>query len=1247
MKGKPGGERILRGRGILARLLAPRPTRLPLTALCAAIAVCISAAFTLGAAAQSSDADYFSDLRWRLVGPHRAGRIWCVAGVPGDPSVYYAGTPAGGLWKSTSGGTTWASVSDDLPVTGIGAVAVAPSDPDVVYVGTGSNTLGNGVYRSDDAGATWRHAGLADTKYITGLLIDPRDPDVVIAGVGSGGNFGSMVFYNNNPSSARGVYRSTDGGRSWEHTLFADASSSVVDLVSDPAAPEVVFASLSAPADAAPAGPPVYRSNDGGITWQRLAAAGLPAGAGSATIAVANGTSGRRLYALAGGRGSGGLFRSDDGGASFALMTPRLASARGHLYVHPTNPDVIYTMGTSVYRSTDGGRTLDAIKGAPGGDDPTALWIDPTNPRRMFLGADQGPAVTLDGGSTWTPWYTMPNGELYFVTTDEEFPYRIYAPQQDSGTVSILSRSDFGAIRPNDWYPVSGYEQGHIFSDPLDPRYVYSHGGGHVIVRFDRVTGQSGPVYTPSAEDRFGPRPGMDLSRKDPRWMFVGAQYVLASNDRVTWKQISPDLTARPDQPGGRAEGTIVALVASPLDVDLLWAGTSNGLIHVTRDAGATWTNVSPPRLAAESTLTLWSMEASSHDAGTAYAAAIDLSDRHGPALFMTSDFGATWREIVRGLPVDVPSRVVREDPIRPDLLYAGTQHGVFVSFDRGGLWQPLQLNLPRVPVLDITVHDKDLIIATWGRALWALDDVSPLRQIDDVRADTAPAFLFAPAPAVRVRWDNNQDTPLPPEVPQGQNPPDGASIDYYLRSAATEPVAISILDAEGALVREYTSVQPAPDTRMPNVPEYWFRTPVTTATTAGMHRLVWDLRYPTPPSLDVGAGGAEADTVSFGIIAAAIIGESPKQQPVGSLVLPGTYEVRLTAGGQTLTRRLTVTNDPRSEATAADLELQLGYERGLAVAIDASRAAMDAVRSLRTSARAVANGEPAVDEAVAAFDRAGVAAIIALAGNRDLAGRLADLQFADLKPTESTIAAVSAACARADDALNPYRELLQRDLAALNTALERAGVSPIPAVAGGARLSVPGTIACSPTALTLDNAQGLLDGEFRGAGVTATRVHTRAGGERALARIEVAGGPAVAAGWAEFARLAKGGWILIDVEYGPPKGLPRLLSVEQRQTRTDIQRIGAANAAMNRDLERFAVTIAELSELGYLVLPATHDAWGNPFVYVAGRGTYTVMSLGCDGASGPAAPALWVNEPCEPDIMMVVGVFIQMPAGQ
>jgi photosystem II stability/assembly factor-like uncharacterized protein len=1026
---------------------------------------------------QSSDAAFFSDMRWRLVGPHRAGRVSTVAGVSGNHAVYYIGTPAGGVWKTTSGGTTWTPISSGIPVTSIGAVAVAPSNPSIVYVGTGHNLIGAGMFKSTDAGATWQHAGLDDTKYITGLLIDSRDPNTVLAGVGSGGNFGSMVFYNNNPSAARGVYRTSDGGRTWAHTLFVDDQSGLVDLVSDPAEPRVVFASLTAGQRAAATGPPVYRSDDSGATWARLAAEGLPPTAGSATIAVAPGTGDRRVYALASGRGggagaggAGGVFRSDDGGASFTLMTSRIASASGHLYVDPKNPDVLYTMGTSMYRSIDGGRTLESYKGAPGGDDNRSLWIDPQDGQRMIIGADQGPTITVDGGRTWTPWYTVPNGEHYYVTTDNQFPYWIYAAQQDSGTVAIRSRGDFGAIRPSDWYPVSGYEQGHIFADPLNSRYVYSHGNGHAIIRFDRETGQSGPVYTPSDQDRFGPRPGMEISPKDPHVIFVGAQHVLQSIDRVTWTQISPDLTVPADAPapaaaaGGRGAGrggaggggrgggvggggTIVALAPSALDVNLLWAGTSNGLLQLTRDGGAHWTNVSPPRLTSETTLTLWSLEASSHDAGVAYAAAIDLSDHHGPCIFRTEDFGATWQTIVQGLPDTVPTRVVREDPRQANLLYAGTQGGIFVSFDRGDRWQPLQLNLPPSPINDIAIHDTDLVVATWGRAIWILDDVTPLRQIEAVRSSIDPAFLFVPAPAVRVRWDNNQDTPLPPEVPQGQNPPDGAIIDYDMRAAASGPVTLRIDDAQGGLVREYTSGAPPSDTTMPNVPMYWFKQPDVLATTAGMHRFVWDLRYPTPPSLNYGADGNPASTASYGIIAPAIIGQSPRQQPVGSLVAPGTYRATLTVNGRTYTRQITVTNDPRSQIAPQDIETELRWERGLAAGIAKAHAAIESVREMRRGVAAAAQGssQPAFTTAAQAFDRAALATINALAGARALTQHLGALEYADLKPTASTVAALQRSCSGADDGLARFRQFVEQDLPIMNAALKAAGLAAAP----------------------------------------------------------------------------------------------------------------------------------------------------------------------------------------------------------
>jgi hypothetical protein len=1007
--------------------------------------------------ARQTDDTFRAGLRWRSIGPNRAGRVSAVAGVPGDATTYYIGTPDGGLWKTTDGGTTWKPTFDATHVPSIGAVAVAASNPKIVYVGTGHNLLGHGVYRSTDAGATWTNVGLADTKYITALVIHPTDPNDVIVGVGSGGNFGSMVYYNNGPSAARGIYRTVDGGAHWTHALTVDPGSGVVDLVRDPNNARVLYVSFSgpaggggrgrgaatAPATPAPAAAPaIFRSTDGGATWAPLGGTGWPAGANGVNLAVAAGVASRRLYALAGGRGGGGLYRSDDSGATWTLGTNRLASASGHIYADPKNADMVYTMGTSMYRSADAGKTLVSVKGAPGGDDNRSLWIDPTNPQRMIIGADQGPTITVNGGATWTPWYVVQNGEHYYVTADDQFPYWVYAAQQDSGTVAIKSRSDYGSIRPNDWYPVSGYEQGHIFADPFAPRYIYSHGGGHTVLKFDRDTGQVGPIFAPRDADRFGPRPGMALSPKDPHRLFLGAQYVLETDDRGgTWKTISDDLT------GGN--GTIVALAPSPLDANLLWVASSTGFIHVTRNDGKTWTEVSPVDTKANPTAAFWSMEASSHDAGTAYAAAIDLSDAHAPKLYRTTDFGAHWTAIVTGLPADVPTRVVREDPVRATLLYAGTQAGAYVSLDRGDHWRPLQQNLPTVAVNDLAVHGADLIAATWGRGLWILDDVSPLRQTDAATAATGNAFLFTPEPVTRVRWDVNQDTPLPPEVPSGENPPDGAIVDFTLRTAATGPVTLTIRDDHGALVRQYSSAAPTPDLSMPNVPMYWFRSPDAdrVPTAAGTHRFVWDLRYPTPPALDYGADGQEAASVSYGIIATAVIGQSPRRQPVGPLVAPGTYTVELAVGGQTLSRSLDVHADPRVTVTPADFTASLDWQLRLASAITASHDAIERLRGLRQAAHdrvppARAAGD--LGTALAAFDRALGTAITALAGNRTLASHLGNLEFADMAPNANVVGVLTDSCAKTTTAFTRYQSTIDEALPAMNTALAAAGLQPL-----------------------------------------------------------------------------------------------------------------------------------------------------------------------------------------------------------
>ena len=694
-------------------------------------------------------------------------------------------------------------------------------------------------------------------------------------------------------------------------------------------------------------------------------------------------------------------------------MTSRLASAGGHLYVDPKNPDVVYTMGTSVYRSTDGGKTLNAIKGAPGGDDPHAMWIDPTNPRRMFMGADQGPAITLDGGVTWTPWYTVPNGELYFVTTDDQFPYRIYAPQQDSGTVSILSRSDFGAIRPNDWYPVSGYEQGHIFSDPLNPRYVYSHGGGHVIIRFDRVTGQSGPVFTPAPDDRFGPRPGMDLSRNDPHWMFVGSQFVYASNDRVTWKRISPDLASRPGEtPASRANGTIVALAASPLDVNLLWAATSNGLVRVTRDARQDVGErvAAAPRGGAHARALVHGGVAARRGHGVRRGDRSVRSSRPGALhdhrlrrLVARDRDGSAGRRAdaggARGSGPGEPAvrrhaarhlRVVRS---RRELAAAAAQPPA-----RAGAGHHRARRRPRHRHVGARPVGARRRVAAAGRSTRC----APARRRRSCSSRRRPCACAGTTTRTRR---------CRPRSRRGRTRPTAWRSTTTCRSAAGGPVTITIRDASGAVAREFTSVAPPPDTRMPNVPAYWFKTPETTSTAAGMHRLVWDLRYPTPPALDFSADGTEADTVSFGIIAAGDQGPVAEAAARGAARaaghLRGAARGRRPDGDAADHRdeRSAQRRDGRGPGHAAPLRARAGRRH-----CDEPRGHRRHPVQLRAAARAAAGGRPALEPAVTAFDRASGEVITALAGNRVLAGRLADLEFADLRPTESTVAAITAA---------------------------------------------------------------------------------------------------------------------------------------------------------------------------------------------------------------------------------------------
>ena len=899
----------------------------------------------------------YAGLHWRMVGPFRGGRVAAATGVPGRPNEFYFGAVNGGVWKSVDAGRVWTPIFDSQPIASIGAIAVAPSAPDTIYVGSGESTLrdsvgyGNGMYKSTDAGATWTHIGLEDTQHIGRIAVDPRNPSVL---------FVAAIGHLYAPSAERGVFRSRDGGRTWQKVLFKNADVGAVEVVIDPTNSNVVYAGLwntrrppwytYAPTNGPGGG--IFKSTDGGSTWTQLTNGLPPQGIGRTGIAIAP-SNPRRVYAVvdclvpeAGaapvpnatpgpGRGGapavpmqGGFFRSDDAGETWTRLSSDTALwGRGWYFekvtVDPQNADIVYVPNVAVNRSKDGGRTWVALRGSPGGDDYHQAWVSPDDPNTMIVASDQGAIISRNARTddprdvTWSSWLNQPTAQIYHLSVDYRFPYWVTGAQQDSGAVAVRSRGKFAEISIRDWEPIgAGGESGYTAGDPLHPGIIFGGTGQHWDLENNiAVRGTAEPAVPTGETPRADWTQPLVFSRADPRALYYANQYLFKTTDGAkSWTRISPDLTrpdpgvppnldaaaaAQVDRNGKR--GVVYTIAPSPLRASILWVGTDDGLIHLTTNDGASWQNVTPPAITAWSRITM--MDASHFDAGTAYASV----DRHQlqdfePYIYRTRDQGKSWQRITRGLPAGVYVHTVKEDRVRRGLLFAGTERGAFMSLDDGDNWEPLQLNLPVTSVRDFEIYGNDLIVATHGRGFWVLDDISSLRQVTP-SVLAADAYLFKPGDAINVQQGGDNGTPLQKDEPQATNPPNGAVVDYYLKSDATGPVTLEILGANGEVLHTLSSTAAAETPQaggrggrggraggIPNVSALWRPAPEPFSTSAGMHRVVWNPVAPPPPNVG-GRGGGRGN-----------------QGPP----LTGTFTARLTVNGKSYTQSFTVRPDPR-----------------------------------------------------------------------------------------------------------------------------------------------------------------------------------------------------------------------------------------------------------------------------------------------------------------------------------------------
>jgi photosystem II stability/assembly factor-like uncharacterized protein len=1044
--------------------------------------VCVGLTSVVSAAPAGQPAGgVFDGLAWRMIGPFRGGRTRAVTGVPLQPNVFYIGAVDGGVWKTDDAGRTWHPIFDSEPTQSIGAIAVAPSDPNTLYVASGEGLLrpdlsvGDGVYRSSDGGRTWSHRGLADGQQIPELAVDPHNPDRV---------FAAVLGHPYGPSEMRGIYRSLDGGRTWQRVLYKDNDTGGSTVALDPGNPEIVYAGLwqsrlgpwEDKNEFNGTGGGLFKSTDGGTTWRQLKT-GLPADLSQINIAIAP-SEPRRLYAAVGTSEPGdyqsaaglGVFRSDDGGESWRRITtdprPALRIGGGDLTiirVDPSNADVLYSTGIVTVKSTDGGSTWQPLRGAPGGDDYQNLWINPIDPHIIALVSDQGAVITVNGGASWSSWFTQPTAQLYHVSVAPTFPYRVCAAQQESGSVCIASRGNDGEITEREWHPVGVIEYGYVAPDPLDPDVIYGAGRSEVS-KYHWSTGQVQnvtpiPVRGPDVRvDRTEP---LMFSPLDPHTLYYGANRLYRTRDGgVTWQPISPDLARAAGNvpasvgalhpPGAEKQrGVIYALGPSPLNIDLLWAGTDDGFLWLTSDGGTQWSNVTPPALTPWSKVT--QIEPSHFDADSAYVSVsrMRIDDLH-PYIYRTRDRGRTWTAITDGLPAAGPVNAVREDPARRGLLFAATETGVWISYDDGGHWQSLQLNLPHTSVRDLWIHDADLLAATHGRSLWSLDDISRVRQLADA-ALPRDTVLYRPAAAYRMHRSTWTDTPIPPDEPMAENPPAGAIIDYFLPRDARHPLVLEVLDDHGALVRRYRSDDapvPSPaELARELIPRYWIATPGVLPAHAGMHRWVWDLRYARP------------DSTTHGYPISAVPHATP-EEPQGPLALPGTYLVRLTVDGRHYEAPLEVKPDPRVRATAGALEEQLSLAQQLSELLTESSRAVLSARSIEVQLKALKPAGATADAVHAWQERlaellgekkpaaeaqaAGPAPQDALPDLQErVASLYAEVTRADAAPTAAQRSAADAAQQALAGPLADWRRL-EADVPALNRQLEAAKLTEV-----------------------------------------------------------------------------------------------------------------------------------------------------------------------------------------------------------